>query len=170
MAMDNVLDQLVPSQKPPDWKDCSESFYNCPMYHTMIHRAFKLLCQASAWFCLFGWDPLLQSMERWAHICEQRTQHAHVDNTTLSHKIRHSLTMVPISLLISSELIRHFLFLNPMISDGQVLHFFRKSKYLTLLLLLSRFSRVRLCATPWKNEYKSNPMEWLKHRGWSSLS
>ena len=42
--------------------------------------------------------------------------------------------------------------------------------YLLLLLLLSRFSRVQLCATPWTAAYQAPPpMGFSKQEYWSGL-
>lgn len=44
MVMWNASDKLVPSQKPPDWKDYGLSPAS-PTYHTTIHRTFKLFAK-----------------------------------------------------------------------------------------------------------------------------
>ena len=49
-------------------------------------------------------------------------------------------------------------------------HLFNSHNTLLLLLLLSRFSRVRLCATPWTAAYQAPPsMGFSRQEYWSGL-
>ena len=49
-------------------------------------------------------------------------------------------------------------------------HRLRKDLLLLLLLLLSRFSRVRLCATPWTAAYQAPPsMGFSRQEYWSGM-
>ena len=76
------------------------------------------------------------------------------------------------------ETVRDFIFLgSKTTADGDCSHeikgrllFGRKAMTNLLLLLLSRFSLVRLCATPWTAAYQASPsMGFSRQEHWSGL-